>query len=376
MEARLTRVVMLLAMTTASAFADGRYSQNFVVIAPNAEFAQQVCRAAEQYRKTLAIAWLGQELPPWQDRCPITVRVAPNLGAGGVTSFMFEHGRPFGWRMSIQGSAERILDSVLPHEVTHTIFATHFGGPLPRWADEGACTTVEHESEKAKHNQHLYRYLTATPNRGIPFNQMFRMTEYPDDIMPLYAQGHSVVEYLVSQGGRRRFVDFLADGMRNHDWDRSIQEWYGFGDLSDLQIHWVDWLRNGRPALQPNVQLAAASRGKSQPVNVAPSAIVTPVVSGDTGSGQISLASAPADPAPGSTMMAQGSWYARQRDQAQISLARSTDAPTRFTPGSTVMHHAPAASRSTSHAVDEGNLSTSVVDWGGEGYWTSSTPRR
>ena len=40
-------------------------------------------------------------------------------------------------------TARRILDSVLPHEITHTIFATHFGQPLPRWADEGACTTVD-----------------------------------------------------------------------------------------------------------------------------------------------------------------------------------------------------------------------------------------
>ena len=62
--------------------------------------------------------------------------------------------------MHIQGSRERILDSVLPHEITHTIFATHFGRPLPRWADEGACTTVEHVSEKAKQDNFLIQFLT------------------------------------------------------------------------------------------------------------------------------------------------------------------------------------------------------------------------
>ena len=44
-------------------------------------------------------------------------------GAGGATSFVFDRGEVFGWKMNIQGSRERILDSVLPHEVTHTIFA-------------------------------------------------------------------------------------------------------------------------------------------------------------------------------------------------------------------------------------------------------------
>ena len=49
--------------------------------------------------------------------------------------------------MRVIGTPERILDSVLPHEVTHTVMATHFGQPLPRWADVGICTTVEHAAE-------------------------------------------------------------------------------------------------------------------------------------------------------------------------------------------------------------------------------------
>ncbi|HEY6564811.1 MAG TPA: hypothetical protein VIY86_09970, partial [Pirellulaceae bacterium] len=264
MEARRAQAALALAVLLSCGA--GYRSPNFVVMAPTQPFAQQVCQAAEHYRKSLAEEWLGRELPPWSQPCPITVRVGPQLGAGGVTSFMFERGAPFGWRMSIQGSEERVLDSVLPHEVTHTIFATHFGQPLPRWADEGACTTVEHGSERSKHYQHLYRFLTS--ERGIPFNQMFAMTEYPMDIMPLYAQGHSVVEYLIAQGGRRQFVGFLEEGLRSHDWDFAIRQHYRYRDLSDLQVRWVDWLRQGRPALDPQVLLAsstASSSGSSAP---------------------------------------------------------------------------------------------------------------
>ena len=50
--------------------------------------------------------------------------------------------------------------------------------------------------------------------RGIAFNQMFAMTEYPQDIMPLYAQGYSLAEYLIQIGGRRKYVEFLADGLQ------------------------------------------------------------------------------------------------------------------------------------------------------------------
>ncbi len=99
--------------------------------------------------------------------------------------------------MSVQGSHERVLDSVLPHEVTHTIFATHFGRPLPRWADEGACTTVEHPSERNKQTRLLYEFLTT--GRGIAFNRMFAMTEYPADILPLYSQGFSLAKFLIAK---------------------------------------------------------------------------------------------------------------------------------------------------------------------------------
>jgi hypothetical protein len=346
------------------AAAGGYRSRNFVVTAAQPEFAKQVCLAAEHYRKTLAVAWLGRELPDWHQPCPITVRTSPQLGAGGVTSFMFEGDRPFGWRMAIQGSAERILDSVLPHEVTHTIFATHFGCPLPRWADEGACTTVEHESEKAKHYQHLYRYLTVD-NRGIPFNQMFRMTEYPPDIMPLYAQGHSVVEYLIAHGGRRRFVDFLAGGMRTHDWNHAVKTWYPFDDLSDLQIRWVDWLRQGRPEVAPinnDVQLAGV-RGSDQPrameqASAQPSAVAPLVRAQDPGA------------------VPNGSWYARRRDRARERMASAESSAVPFQPGSIRGQIADRDFRSTTRPHSPTQATPAVVEWGEEGYWTSPSTRR
>jgi hypothetical protein len=170
-----------------------------------------------------------------------------HLGAGGATSFVFEHGEVFGWRMTIQGSQVRILDSVLPHEVTHTIFATHFRQPLPRWADEGACTTVEHTSEKAKQQTMLVDFLRN--RRGIAFGQMFTMKDYPQDVMPLYSQGYSVARYLIAQGGKRKFLDFLSDGLRDENWTRATKKFYGIANLSALQNDWLAWVRKGSPSL-------------------------------------------------------------------------------------------------------------------------------
>ncbi len=244
-EARLFSAMLIIAacLCTGASYR----TENFIVTADTPGLAKEIGDKAESDRRQLAVEWLGQELPPWSDKCPIAAQVGPHLGAGGATSFMFSHSRPFGWTMSIQGSRERVLDSVLPHEVTHTIFATHFGRPLPRWADEGACTTVEHDSEKLKQHRLLIQFLTT--NRGIAFNRMFAMTEYPPDVLPLYSQGFSLARYLIAQGGKRKFVDYVGEGMQTENWSEVTNKYYGFQNLSDLQVTWLDWVRQGSPRI-------------------------------------------------------------------------------------------------------------------------------
>jgi hypothetical protein len=231
-------------------------TKNFVIHAPDERLARMAAEQAEKYRKDLSLDWLGYEIRPWRERCPVHITVSPH--AGGETSFAFVDGpgagEPIGWQMKIFGPPNRLLDSVLPHEITHTIFATHFGRPLPRWADEGACTSVEHQAERAKNHQMLMDFLTAKPSRGIPFNRMFTMKQYPHDILPLYAQGYSVARFLIELKGRKHFIKFVEDGLRNevhgHDprsWDRATEQYYGFKDLSELQVTWLGWVRHGCP---------------------------------------------------------------------------------------------------------------------------------
>lgn len=242
-------------------------SQNFIVYAADAVLAQKVSREAERYRKTLAVEWLGKELPNWGQKCPITVELG--MHAGGETSFAFVPGtsgrdRPIDWQMKIYGPHDRVLDAVLPHEITHTIFATHFGQPLPRWADEGACTTVEHESERKKNHAMLMDFLHAQPSRGLPFNRMFTMRQYPHDILPLYAQGYSVAKFLILQKGKQYFLDYIGKGLHNEKrghaltgWNSATSEFYEYDDLSDLQLAWLDWVRKG------SSETAFVQRGES-----------------------------------------------------------------------------------------------------------------
>ncbi len=252
MEAPVLRVAILLA--SLSSVAASYRTANFIVTAPSSRLAQQIGDQAEVFRRELALEWLGKQLPRWSSPCPISAQVAPHLGAGGATSFIFQDGQVGGWRMNIQGSEIRILDSVLPHEVTHTIFATHFRQPLPRWADEGACTTVEHTSEKARHEKMLVTFLQT--RRGISFSHMFAMKEYPSDVLPLYAQGYSLARYLIEEKGRRQFVAFIGDGLSDENWLRALDAAYGVDNLALLQDSWLNWVKQGSPPRQASPPVA------------------------------------------------------------------------------------------------------------------------
>ncbi|MGZ3430656.1 MAG: hypothetical protein ACXWN0_02570, partial [Isosphaeraceae bacterium] len=125
---------------------------NFVVEAPTQSIARTVAEHAETERVNIARAWLGRELPAWTTPCPIRVKVTSGE-AGGLTSFGFNNGRVTDQSMMVEGRLDRILASALPHEITHTVFAAYFGGPMPRWADEGAALLSEDERERRRHDQ-------------------------------------------------------------------------------------------------------------------------------------------------------------------------------------------------------------------------------
>ena len=236
---------------------------HFRVMSQDQEFARQVATMAEAYRTHLAMHWLGRELPAWVEKVPLMVNTSPNLPASGETKYTLVGGGVRSIQMVVSGTKERILDSVLPHEMTHTVLATHFaasGKPVPRWADEGACTTVEHMSERSKHDVMLVKFLTE--NRGIPFRQLFAMREYPPDMMPLYAQGYSLCAFLIAQAGPRKFVEFLERGMQSEDWVHAVGAVYGYPKLGDLQTAWNAWVYDGGGGVGDYTALALGLVGR------------------------------------------------------------------------------------------------------------------
>lgn len=396
MDARWSTVsfgfLLLAALTAVPAQAAGRdaRTQNFIINAPTPQLAQQVGEQAERYRAELAQKWLGRELPPWSAPCTLKV-VAGNLPAQGVTTYNRYPGHVGDFQMEVVGTPERIMDSVLPHEVTHAVLATHFGRPLPRWADEGVSTTVEHVSERAKHEAKLREFLST--RRGLPMNRMFMLKEYPSDMLPLYAQGYSVCRFLIEQNGHQEFIRFLEDYMSRQSWTKTVQQHYGYESLSELQDHWLRWVADGSGPVDQYTKRATSGDGsvrvaaaEQRAVDAPPSAMLA--------DGRGSTPATPASrvtpsgantPAASLASLAGDSdgWYVRRRNEIEaghdpapvsraVGVASAETAPA-AEPSSSVAQAAAASPYTASQPQPEqGATATELAPAGPAAHWSPS----
>lgn len=243
-------LVLLCAMASLGA---SYRTPNFIVEAPDPAFAEQVGKWAEYYRRQKAIEWMNQEMPTWGRPCPLRVSVTGN-GSGGATEFAFDNGRILSINMHIEGTPDRLIASVLPHEITHTVLAYYFRTPVPRWADEGGSVLSEDDRERAMHEQTV-RQILRTPGRAIALRRLFGLMQYPNDVMVLYAEGYSVANFLVSQSSRPVFLHFVAQGMQGN-WDAAVRKHYPYRSVEELERAWIQHVQSGKQPTQ-----LASSRG-------------------------------------------------------------------------------------------------------------------
>jgi len=120
---------------------------------------------------------------------------------------------------------------------------------VPRWADEGGSVLSENDEERFNHDVRCRELLNA--GRGIRLRVLFRMTEYPKDMIVLYAQGYSVSAYLVKKGGdgkegRGKLLQFLGAGMQGNtaeSWNAAASRVYGFDSIDSLEEAWLTALK-------------------------------------------------------------------------------------------------------------------------------------
>ena len=152
---------------------------------------------------------------------------------GGAKSFNYDfRGNYEILSMKIEGDYTKMLYSVLPHEITYTVFADYFRYPVPRWADEGGSVLSENDAEGPITTADS-AISQRSPER--PGRRLFNLKEYNElsDVMLLYAEGFSMSNYLVSLGGRQSFLAFVELG-RQGQWDKAVQTYYHMNSVEQF----------------------------------------------------------------------------------------------------------------------------------------------
>jgi hypothetical protein len=93
------------------------------------------------------------------------------------------------------------------------------------------------------------------------------MKEYPSDqgaLRVLYAQGYSLAQLLVQEGGKQRYLAFLEDAHRTN-WDQAIARHYPHKNVEGLEQHWQKWVLAGSRELErePGLLIADGTLGRN-----------------------------------------------------------------------------------------------------------------
>ena len=151
---------------------------------------------------------------------------------------------------------------------------TTSAAPCRAGPTRAAASSRENEEERFSHDIRCRELLNA--GRGIVLRTLFRMAEYPRDMIVLYAQGYSITAFLVEKGGggregRTKLLQFLEMGMGNdwqpgvpqryhgtpESWNEACRRVYGAETVDGLEKSWLDALHT------PPSRVAAREIGRT-----------------------------------------------------------------------------------------------------------------
>ncbi len=212
-------------------------SDNFVVYAPTQELADEVLKKSEQLRTKLARAWLDKELAPGVGAAMIFIKSSNTESHG----FTWPKNRPEEkyHSVTIRSSREATLATILPHELTHALMATEFGGKLPRWADEGVACFQDRSELSGERRLSLIRFAQA--NQWPSLEGVLRRESCRSDDHNFFTVAHSVTEFLLERDNPKTFFAFAIDGAEK-GWEFSARTHYEFRGLRDLDSQWREWV--------------------------------------------------------------------------------------------------------------------------------------
>jgi len=180
--------------------------------------------------------WYGT--PERWSKFPVYFRGYTGNGVAGYTQYS-------GDRVSevvVYFPLEKTEGGTLDHELTHAFTFFLVGGNYDLFFNEGAsqCSEVKRLDELRTATYQQYARGEFWRLRDLIGRNRY------DDRLRMYRQSYSVVEMLIRLGGRDYFGRFLCELKSSGDVDGTLERFYGFGSVDELEAKWIEYLNNGQ----------------------------------------------------------------------------------------------------------------------------------
>lgn len=244
-----------------------RETTNFRIFHADPQLAERLADEAEKARDRIFEKWTGAVAKAnWSPRCDIYVYPTRTIFAqktgqpettAGFSTMGLNGGRVVARRVNLHADADRVVEAVLPHEVTHIVLADLFPRvQIPRWADEGLAVLSEPDADQ----QDRARKLGDSLSTGQLFRlKTLMMTDYPDarfwDLF--YDQSISLTRFLLETGTPADLIGFLQDAQAN-GYETELTRRYGIASFADLEAKWLEYARGRATPVDPKLQMAGA----------------------------------------------------------------------------------------------------------------------
>jgi hypothetical protein len=221
---------------------------NFRILFDDPSLADRVAALAETLRDEQYQKWTGSPPPrKWSPVCDIYLypnrttyqkRTGQPDECHGFSTIGHEGGKVVSRRLNLHADQDQLIESVLPHELTHIVLADLFlDARPPLWAGEGLAALSESDVDQASR--------LALLGSAIGSGELFHLSELMADQHPagnhweLYcAQSSSVARFLIDRATPARFIDFLR-GCKSSSLESELSRLYGITSLDELERLWL-----------------------------------------------------------------------------------------------------------------------------------------
>jgi len=245
-------VFLLFGQAAAAEGFKEKRSTHFIVLYQDApdDFVEKVINGAESYydRITEELGFRRFDFWLWENRAKIYIYNDSSSYQAASGQPRWSAGAVLPKRKIIQTfvCAGDFLETTLPHELGHIIFREFvgFNNPgVPLWLEEG----VASYQEKERYSQakvFLRRaigegnFMDLKKLSGLPAEAGLN----PGNVDIFYAESFSIVDFLIRDFGRDKFVLFCQNLRDYKDLIKALRLSYSFASLEELNSAWVKYL--------------------------------------------------------------------------------------------------------------------------------------